>query len=69
MFVILFTFLGFQNSFADENTELMSKGMWKDPSTGLIWSRCTFGSSWNGDKCSSNPTRFSTFPKYSMRDT
>jgi hypothetical protein len=38
-------------AFSQENDELMPKGMWKDPATGLIWDRCSAGQAWNGLTC------------------
>lgn len=53
---------------ADENAELMSKGMWKDISSGLIWSRCSIGLSWNGNKCIGKAQNFFA-PQYSEATT
>lgn len=42
----------------DENNEtLMSKGMWKDPKTNLIWMRCSYGESFVNGTCSGSPTK------------
>ena len=44
----------------NENEELMQKGMWKDPATGLIWSRCSIGSVWQDNKCTGSPQLFNS---------
>lgn len=35
----------------DVQGDLMARGMWKDPATGLTWSRCMIGQKWNGVSC------------------
>jgi hypothetical protein len=51
LFVLLTITVCLQPTFAaDENNDtLMPKGIWKDPTTGLIWSRCSVGQGmgWN----------------------
>ncbi len=44
-----------------ETTEptLASQGMWKDPNTQLIWSRCALGQEWAGDVCTGEPVKLS----------
>jgi hypothetical protein len=56
------------NAIADENAVLMPKGMWKDPSSGLIWSRCSIGLSWDGNKCIGKAQSFSE-PRHSQATT
>ena len=55
IFSMLFSVLLMQTAFAwdwdETNENLMSKGMWKDPDTGLIWMRCSLGQTWNGNGC------------------
>lgn len=34
-----------------EDRYLVKGGLVKDPTTGLIWMRCSFGQSWNGSTC------------------
>lgn len=36
---------------AETDAELMAKGMWHDPATGLIWDRCNLGQTWNDNTC------------------
>lgn len=36
---------------AQEQQEMMEKGMWYDARTGLIWDRCAVGQTWNGAMC------------------
>jgi hypothetical protein len=31
--------------------DLKNQGMWQDPRTGLIWSRCLVGATWDGSDC------------------
>lgn len=56
LIVALSSFLSF-TAIADENIELMPKGMWKDSATGLIWDRCVAGQTWNGTMCIGEGTR------------
>ena len=35
----------------DSDEQLLSKGMWHDPVTGLIWTRCSLGQKWENDTC------------------
>lgn len=41
-----------------EDQAYMAKGLWHDPSTGLIWNLCRIGETWNGSDCIGNPTQF-----------
>lgn len=41
----------FKNYVLDPADDLLAKGMWKDPRTGLIWMRCEVGQQWNGSNC------------------
>ncbi len=34
-----------------EDRYLVKGGLVKDPTTGLVWMRCSFGQSWNGSTC------------------
>lgn len=47
------------NEAADDSTkvrnELMGKGVWTDPKTGLMWARCMVGQTWSGNACSGTP--------------
>jgi hypothetical protein len=52
---LVFSFLSF-NAIAQENTELMAKGLWKDSATGLVWDRCVAGQIWDGVTCTGNAT-------------
>lgn len=56
------------NVAANENTELMQNGMWKDPATGLIWSRCSLGLTWEDNKCNGMPQIFNS-PRHSREST
>ena len=40
-----------------EDQVLMAKGLWHDPRTGLIWSLCRVGETWNGSGCDGKPTQ------------
>lgn len=40
---------------AQEQADLMAKGMWYDERTGLIWDRCSVGQTWNGTTCEGVP--------------
>ncbi|OPH38006.1 DUF1566 domain-containing protein [Moraxella equi] len=40
---------------AVSDTELMKKGIWRDPKTGLYWDRCSVGQTWNGTTCTGTP--------------
>ena len=46
-----------------ENTdeELLSHGMWRDPSTGLIWMRCSLGQTWAGKSCKGFGKKYTWF--------
>ncbi len=37
------------------NSALMQSGIWKDPSTGLTWLRCSIGQAWDGNTCVGTP--------------
>jgi len=41
---------------ADE--ALLQSGQWRDPTTGLIWARCSLGHTWNGSGCSGEAKKF-----------
>ena len=43
---------------SDADKQLMAKGMWHDPKTGLIWMRCSLGQSWNGSNCDGRPLHY-----------
>ncbi len=38
--------------------ELLSHGMWQDPSTGLIWMRCSLGQTWTGMDCKGDGEKY-----------
>ena len=38
--------------------QLLSKGMWHDPRTNLIWSRCSLGQQWTGSMCSGEQLKY-----------
>jgi len=39
-------------SYAEEtDQQLLAKGMWHDPKTNLIWTRCLLGEQWTGSSC------------------
>jgi hypothetical protein len=62
--IVFGVFAGFgQPAVAATDAELMQQGMWHDPATGLIWSRCSLGQSWNGKTC------IGTAHKYNWKDT
>jgi len=44
---------------AISDTQLMSQGMWRDPSTNMIWMRCSLGQTWNGSTCTGDAIRYS----------
>ncbi|MBS9780154.1 MAG: DUF1566 domain-containing protein [Moraxellaceae bacterium] len=48
---LLLSETAFANVTSESNDVLMKKGMWKDPTTGLIWDRCRAGFTWNGTTC------------------
>ncbi|WP_410210664.1 hypothetical protein [Aquirhabdus sp.] len=41
-----------------EDQGYFAKGLWHDPSTGLIWSLCRVGENWNGKSCVGTPKQF-----------
>ena len=46
-----------QHSRSTDNDELIQKGMWRDPKTGLTWMRCHLGETWTGEPgCTGKPT-------------
>lgn len=36
----------------ETNKQLLAKGVWRDPQTGLVWMRCRLGKTWTGEECS-----------------
>ena len=40
-----------------EDQAYMAKGFWHDPRTGLTWSLCRVGETWNGNSCVGTPTQ------------
>ncbi len=47
-----------QSAVAATDAELTQQGMWHDPATGLIWSRCSLGQSWIGKTCLGTATKY-----------
>ena len=43
----------------DSDEVLLANGMWRDPSTGLIWMRCIFGQKWVDGKCIGSESKMS----------
>lgn len=37
---------------------LLQSGQWRDPATGLIWTRCSLGQTWNGSGCDGQAKEF-----------
>lgn len=37
---------------------LLQSGQWRDPATGLIWTRCSLGQTWNGSGCNGEAKEF-----------
>lgn len=57
--MILGLFIGWgQSAVAATDAELMQQGMWHDPATGLIWSRCSLGQYWDGKTCVGTSTQY-----------
>ena len=45
-------------TFAETDQELLLSGQWRDPSTNLIWMRCSVGQKWTGQTCAGVPAEF-----------
>jgi hypothetical protein len=43
----------------NSQASLDSRGLWQDPKTKLIWSRCSFGQIWTGRECTGTPEELS----------
>ncbi len=44
--------------YAETDAQLLTKGQWHDPATGLVWMRCSVGQKWTGKACTGEPTKF-----------
>lgn len=42
----------------EKSEQMLSKGIWSDSSTNLIWMRCSFGQKWTGKTCMGRPKQF-----------
>lgn len=47
-----------QASQSNSDEELMKKGMWRDPTTNLIWMRCGLGQTWDGSTCTGEVDKY-----------
>lgn len=58
--MLLMTVLNFGSTVyaEDSDEQLLSKGMWRDPVTGLVWTRCSLGQEWDGVGCNGYPLTY-----------
>ena len=47
-----------QASQSNSDEDLMKKGMWRDPTTNLIWMRCGLGQTWDGSTCTGEVDKY-----------
>lgn len=51
-----------------DHYQINDDGTVKDPKTGLVWQRCTYGQRWNGSGCSGEPKNYFWYDAIKIRD-